>query len=124
MTRIQILELPTEHRGDDMITPFALVIDQVPTDEAKFDAIRRDLLNDGDLASRLGARAVLVFEDTIEIPANEVPVDPSGYPLKIRVEGDFDTFREQVQDEIRKAERSMRQAIQYTDKGTYGAALT
>lgn len=72
MARLQILELPVEHHGDDMTTPWILVIDQVPSDEDKFDAIRRDLLADGDLAPRLGARGVLVFEETIEIPANEV----------------------------------------------------
>ncbi|MFG3046237.1 hypothetical protein ACGFZR_15075 [Streptomyces sp. NPDC048241] len=70
MARLQILQLP---EGDsDERPPFLLVVDQVPTDEAKFDAIRRDLLADGDLAPRLGARAVLVFEDTIDIPANEL----------------------------------------------------
>ncbi|WP_381801162.1 hypothetical protein [Streptomyces niveus] len=69
MPRIQILELP-EGAGDDR-PPFLVIIDQAPTDEAKFDAIRRDLLADGDPAERLGARAVLVFEDTIDIPAND-----------------------------------------------------
>lgn len=68
MARLQILELP-EGSGDDR-PPFLLVVDQVPSDETKFDAIRRDLLSDGDLAPRLGARAVLVFEETIDIPAH------------------------------------------------------
>ncbi|TXJ75426.1 hypothetical protein E2C11_23220 [Streptomyces lavendulae] len=76
MARLQILELPSGINDDR--PPFLLVIDQVPTDEAKFDAIRRDLLGDGDLAPRLGARAVMCFEETIGIPANEVPVGPDG----------------------------------------------
>ena len=71
MARLQILELP-EGSNDDR-PPFILVVDQVPTDEARFDAIRRGLL--GDLAERIGARAVLIFEETIDIPANDV----SGY---------------------------------------------
>jgi hypothetical protein len=76
MARLQILQLP-EGAGDER-PPFILVIDQVPSDEAKFDAIRRDLLADGDLAPRLGARAVLVFEETIEIPANVAAASPWG----------------------------------------------
>ena len=68
MARLQILELP-EGAGDGR-PPFVLIIDQVPTDEAAFDALRRDL-NDGDLAKRIGASAVLVFEETIDIPANQ-----------------------------------------------------
>lgn len=74
MARLQILELP-EGSNDDR-PPFLLVVDQVPTDEAGFDALRRDLMDDY-LAARTGARAVLVFEDTIDIPAN----DTSGYAV-------------------------------------------
>lgn len=99
MPRLQILELPTEHHGDDMTTPWILVIDQV--DEATAADIARW---PDDIAKRTGARHVLCFSDTIDIPANEVPVDPDSYPLKFRVEGDFEQFREQVQDEIRKAQ--------------------
>lgn len=110
MARIQILELPTEHHGDDMTTPFILVIDQMPTSEPEFDTLRRDLA-DNDIAARTGARAVLAFEETIDIPANDVPVDPDGYPLKVRIEPDFETFRQQVQDEIRTAQQEMREAI-------------
>ncbi|MFF0588415.1 hypothetical protein ACFYWD_20860 [Streptomyces sp. NPDC003781] len=73
MARLQILELP-EGSNDDR-PPFVLVVDQVPTDEAGFDALRRDLGTPDDLLERIGARAVLVFEDTIDIPAN----DTSGY---------------------------------------------
>ncbi|MFF1574836.1 hypothetical protein ACFVWR_19015 [Leifsonia sp. NPDC058292] len=109
MARLQILELP-EGAADER-APFVLVIDQVPTEQTKFDAIRRDLLADGDLAERLGARAVLVFEETIEIPVNEVPVDPDGYPLKIRVEGDFEQFREQVQEEVLYAQGKLTRPV-------------
>ncbi|MFE2047994.1 hypothetical protein ACFXAS_05765 [Streptomyces sp. NPDC059459] len=73
MARLQILELP-EGSSDDR-PPFVLVVDQVPTDEAGFDALRRDLGTPDDLLERIGARAVLVFEEAIDIPAN----DTSGY---------------------------------------------
>ncbi|MFC8986024.1 hypothetical protein [Streptomyces sp. NPDC057115] len=72
MARLQILELP-EGTGDDR-PPFILVVDQYvarryvvgvgqseqPIDE--FDGI----------AEKIGARAVLAFEDTIDIPANDL----------------------------------------------------
>jgi hypothetical protein len=92
-----------------------LVVDQA--DEATIASLTRQAsvpdepLAIHPIANQIGARAVLVFEETIDIPANDVPVDPDGYPLKIRVEGDFEQFREQVQDEIRKAQAEMRQAI-------------
>lgn len=112
MARIQILELPTIYRdeGPDE-TPYILVIDQAPADGDAYDAFRRDLQAHDSIVERTGARAVLCFADTIDIPANETPVDPDGYPLKIRVEGDFEQFREQVQDEISKAQADIAQAI-------------
>ncbi|MGW7597220.1 hypothetical protein [Streptomyces antimycoticus] len=121
MARLQILELPTEHHGDDMVTPFALVIDQAS--ETTINAL--DPVPDGlsphntamqrlaavSVAEQIGARAVLVFEETIDIPANEVPVGPDGYPLKVRVEGDFEKFREQVQEETLYAQGKVTRAI-------------
>ncbi|MEH0417809.1 hypothetical protein [Streptomyces sp. B21-083] len=92
-----------------MITPFVLVIDQMPKDDAAFEALRCDL--GFATAQQTGARAVLVFEDTIDIPANETPVDPDGYPLKIRVEPDFETFRQQVQEEILAAQGKITTAL-------------
>lgn len=72
MARLQILELPTG--ADDDRPPFVLVIDQAPRNGLASNALRLDLA-DNDIATRTGARAVLVFEDTIDIPAN----DTSGY---------------------------------------------
>lgn len=107
MARLQILELPTIYRdeGPDE-TPYILIIDQVD-DETAADIARWP----DDIATRTGARHVLCFTETVDIPANETPVDPDGYPLKFRVEGDFEQFREQVQDEIGKAQNELRQAI-------------
>lgn len=83
MARLQILELP-EGTGDDR-PPFVLVIDQVPTDEVGFDALRRDLGTPDDLLERIGARAVLVFEETIDIPANDTL--PSSTQWELTVDG-------------------------------------
>lgn len=121
MARLQILELP-EGSGDDR-PPFVLVIDQASEDIAKTlypqadegasyaAAVQR--LTSLSLAEQIGARAILVFEETVDIPANEVPLDSDGNPLflKMHVEGDFEQFRAQVQDEIRKAQAGLRDAI-------------
>ncbi|WP_030168903.1 hypothetical protein [Streptomyces sp. NRRL S-813] len=114
MARLQILQLP-EGAGDDR-PPFILVIDQVPTDETEFDALRRDLGTAEDLVDRIGARAVLVFEDTIDIPANDLSAYSSDGEtavgtVRLQVEGDFERFREQVQDEVRKAQAQLRNGV-------------
>ena len=113
MARIQILELP-EGDGDDR-PPFVLVIDQFdsPFLNASFD----------EFAKTVGARGVVATTGTIELPANDVPTGPDGLPVKFRVEPDFETFREQVQDEIRTAQQQVRQGIEYI-KERYGAAPT
>lgn len=107
MARLQILELP--EGADDARPPFILVIDQV--DEGTADDIARW---PDDISKRTGARHVLCFSETIDIPANEVPLDENGQPLflKVHVEGEFEKFREQVQDEIRKAQADLRLGLQ------------
>ncbi|MEU7737927.1 hypothetical protein AB0B51_33505 [Streptomyces griseus] len=80
MARLQILELP-EGAGDNR-PPFILVIDQA--DEATTASLGpippHDALSPLEgaqralgvsLAEQIGARAVLVFEETIDIPAND-----------------------------------------------------
>lgn len=80
MARLQILELP--EGTDDDRPPFVLVIDQARVEDfyPNTDAetawqtyigklVAADPLK--DMAERAGARAVLVFEDTIDIPAND-----------------------------------------------------
>jgi hypothetical protein len=65
MARLQILELP-EGSGDDR-PPFVLVVDQYEPVEASPE----QFLRHQNLAEQIGARAVLVFEETIDIPAND-----------------------------------------------------
>lgn len=101
MARIQILELP--EGGSDDRPPFILIIDQVP-DAAPY-------LHMVDEPERLGARAILIFKDTIEIPANDVPVGPDGYPVRLKIEGDFTKFREQAMTEIAKAQADMKASL-------------
>ena len=69
MASLQILELP-EGSSDDR-PPFVLVVDQMPANDAAFEALRCDL--GFATAEQIGARAVLVFEETIDIPANDPP---------------------------------------------------
>ncbi|TVL89754.1 hypothetical protein [Streptomyces sp. SAJ15] len=112
MARIQILELL--EGADDERPPFVLVIDQVPTGEAAFEALRRDL-NGGDIAERIGARAVLVFEDTIDIPANWVATSSDGGldlgSAQLRVDADLAGFEDQVATAIINANRRAAEVI-------------
>ncbi|MEU3683761.1 hypothetical protein AB0E99_22875 [Streptomyces sp. NPDC030592] len=99
MPRIQILPLP-EGTSDER-PPFAVVIDQAPRDEPLFTALREDMDLNASLADRLGARAFLCFEDTIEIPANDV----SAYAtpnMVVRIEGDADSGSADLADQIRR----------------------
>ncbi|QEV59809.1 hypothetical protein CP982_14555 [Streptomyces spectabilis] len=58
MPRIQILELPAERHGDDVTTPFVLVVDQWTS------PLHGHLTK---LAEKSGARAVMVFEETMDV---------------------------------------------------------
>ncbi|MFH9579121.1 hypothetical protein ACH4MO_14120 [Streptomyces globisporus] len=93
MTRLQILELP-EGAGDNR-PPFILVIDQVAYDNPVYERFVEDTELAAGLANRVGARAVLVFEDTIDIPAN----DTSGY-LRDAVESGAETERDELHAEL------------------------
>ena len=86
MARLQILELP-EGSGDDR-PPFILVIDQAdeatsaslglnppPDTLSPLEGLQRAL--GVSVAEQIGARAVLVFEDTIDIPANDLTLSES-----------------------------------------------
>lgn len=110
MARLQILELP-EGAGDDR-PPFVLVVD-----ESSYPTVEAYQAAEGwwqQLAQQIGARGCIVTDDTIDIPANDVPLDENGQPLflKMHVEGEFEHFREQVQDEIRKAQAELRAGLQ------------
>lgn len=117
MARLQILELP--EGASDERAPFVLVIDQYEPTQGPFGAEEPLPLAD-DLAEKIGARTVLVFETTVDIPANETPVGPDGYPVRLRVEGDFEQFREQVQAEATAASNVLagtrHTAEQYSDR--------
>lgn len=96
MARLQILELPTIYRdeGPDE-TPFILVIDQAsettieavgmgPKPDEPFNPIegaRRAL--GVSVAEQIGARAILVFEETVDVPANDSLPSSSQWELTI-----------------------------------------
>ncbi|MFE0794776.1 hypothetical protein [Streptomyces mutabilis] len=75
MARLQILELP-EGSNDDR-PPFVLVVDQyVPRRYVQGIGQTAEPVDEfTGIAEQMGARAVLVFEETVDIPAN----DTSGY---------------------------------------------
>jgi hypothetical protein len=69
MARLQILELPTEHHGDDMVTPYLLVLDQVAADETEQVIASQEAFN--GVVAKSGARTIAVFHGmTVDIPAN------------------------------------------------------
>jgi len=107
MPRIQILELPDVERPDGTDeTPFILIVDQVTEAEAE------EVANDASrqrLAQESGARTVAVFRQTIDLPANLVPVDEDGNyagpTVRIPVQADLDGFRAQVEQALDDARR-------------------
>jgi hypothetical protein len=117
MARLQILELP-EGDGDDR-PPFVLIVDEYMPQRYVMgmgqDEPPQPIDQFEGVAAKIGARTVLVFEETIDIPGNDVPLDPDGYPVKMRIEPDFETFRQQVQDEIRKTQGELTLALNVTD---------
>lgn len=110
MARLQILELP-EGGGDDR-PPFVLVIDQCQG--VALDTVEVIESSWRQLGKEIGARGVLIFMETVDIPANDVPVDEDGHPLflKVHVEGEFEKFHEQVEVEILAAQAKVTRAIQ------------
>jgi hypothetical protein len=102
MPRLQILPLPDVFVGEASETPFVLVIDQV--DEATADAFREDLEKAGNIAEKIGARAVLCFEDTIDIPANDISAFATGSvdDVRLDVQGDL-AFPDPSGDELHDA---------------------
>lgn len=78
MARLQILELPDVERSDGTYeTPFVLVIDQANgtiLSSLREQASRGvdDPLAYNPVADQIGATAVLVFDETIDIPANDL----------------------------------------------------
>lgn len=105
MARLQILELP--EGTDDERPPFVLVVDECPPQRVVLGtgSAPRDPWQ--EVAERIGARGVIVTPETVEIPANEVPVGPDGYPIRLRVEADLDGFREQIADAQAEARRKL-----------------
>lgn len=110
MARIQILELP-EGSGDDR-PPFALIIDQYEPPPYQHNDSPSPL--DG-VAEKIGARTVLVFEETVDIPANELTLThvqeaADGNIVRLRVEPDLDGFTDKVMAEVAKAQADARAA--------------
>ncbi|MCX4605498.1 hypothetical protein OG402_34075 [Streptomyces anulatus] len=81
MARLQILELP-EGTGDDR-PPFILVVDQYEPVEATPSRLFRHQ----DMAEQIGARAVLVFEETIDIPANDTSAYAQSTATALHLDG-------------------------------------
>ncbi|MER8004775.1 hypothetical protein [Streptomyces sp. NPDC094149] len=69
MARLQILQLP--EGANDEQPPFILVVDQYVPQRYILGADQPEPVNELDgIAEKIGARAVLAFEETVDIPAN------------------------------------------------------
>ncbi|OUD02557.1 hypothetical protein [Streptomyces swartbergensis] len=71
MARLRIVELPAQHNGDEMTTPFVVVLDQI----GEFSPFNSSagVESFGATARAWGARGALVTTDTVEL-ADELPV--------------------------------------------------
>jgi hypothetical protein len=74
VARIQVLELPTEVDGDNVRTPFALIIDQVDSetiDAMTGDTIRQTIDADqvtlANFAADVKAEALIVYPGTLDL---------------------------------------------------------
>lgn len=61
MARIQILELPSIVNGDDVETPFAVIIDNVGQDFNVSDAVR------ADITEQLGAVGTIITSIPLDV---------------------------------------------------------
>lgn len=99
MARIQILPLP--EGASDERPPFVLVIDEYLPRRYAIGPDQPGPVDEfAGIAEKIGARAVLAFEETVQIPAN----DTSAYvtpTMVIRVEGDADSGSADLADQIR-----------------------
>lgn len=119
MARIQILELPTEHHGDDMATPFVLIVDQADYDS--LNSLSAALEGWQSVKDQIGARAVLVFEETVEIPAN----DHTAYRGEVEERAETPRANERAieAEEKLKAFMEKRYAIEQERKASLADAL-
>lgn len=112
MARLQILELP--EGADDDRPPFVLVIDEYKPQRYIMGPDQPEPVDEFErVAKKIGARAILVFQETIDIPANEITLSDAtdGNVVRIRVEPDLTEFREQVWTEAAKAQADMVDAL-------------
>lgn len=57
--RIRILELPSIVTGDDIETPYALILDQAGDDTEALSQVQ-------EIGHTIGARGTIVFSDTVD----------------------------------------------------------
>lgn len=101
MARLQILNLP----GDG--NPFAVIIDQAD------DTITEADIDWPTVAGRFGARAALVFQGTVDIPANDDGQSTNtvdGGTVSVKVIPDLSAFAPAVEAAIDDANRRIARA--------------
>lgn len=115
MARLQILELP-EGSGDDR-PPFVLVIDEYTPQRYVLGPDQPEPVDQFEhVAEKIGARAILAFEETIDIPANDLTLThiqeaADGNVVRLRVEPDLEGFTEKVWTEAAKLQADVIDAV-------------
>lgn len=115
MARIQILELP-EGPGDSQ-PPFVLVVDEWEPQVSWVNPWEA-------FGNKIGARAVVVTPETIEIPVAEVTLSTlneatDGNVVRLRVEPDLSGFREKVEEEVLHAQDRLTSATASADRARH-----
>lgn len=105
MARLQILELPMVHNGDQTETPFILVIDGWTVDTLEEHAAINAYWD--DFGKKIGARGILCVDRAIDIPANDTSAylgNETDAPsmLKVNLEGDTDAQVRRTVDYIKR----------------------
>lgn len=93
MARLYVLTLPLVGKGDDVIEPFALVVD---ASDVQADVRASFAAGLSDFAATIGARGALVSSVPLEIATNGPPapspiLDP--LPLRTLLREEMDRFR-------------------------------
>lgn len=124
MARLQILELP--EGASDERAPFVLVVDQCAPQRfvlgvGRSEAPGRDYWQ--EIADRIGARGVIVTDETVEIPVAPLPL-----PDAVEVRGEFDNDPEwrarQLEGKLKEyAEASYRENLDRMDAVTNALGL-
>jgi hypothetical protein len=124
MARLQILELP-QGSGDDR-PPFVLVVDQYqPLRYVMAPGMEEQPVDEFEgVAEKIGARAVLVFWEPVEIPATEASAASDEQPDDSTVVSDLSRQLDEARNWARHGYEIGQRHCGWTDRGVAPSWLT